>query len=276
MKRKLRSKNFKQLKTNLSIFLFLISLLTFSQTPQTTTNSEIANVLVYSFFDEQVDLSASPQKTNYAINLVDDDVNTDWAAQSETGDELILNLGGAQDLAEIQYLTVTKSPSYQFQIWVSTDTDPDLASSYTNIYPSAGNLLSNQDNTYLQFNDFGTISGARFVKIKCFGRSDSSWNTISELKFYSTATASVKENELSGFTMYPNPSSNSFYLSNLSNKVSNIQILSLDGKIILSKSINSFNNKLEIDSSFLETGVYLIKLSDLSSNLNASKMLVIQ
>ena len=281
MKTKLLSKNLKQQKAYLSISLFLISLFTYSQEPLPTSNTLINGVTVYSFFDEQVDLTVDPPKENYAINLVDDNPDTDWAAQSTTGEELILNLGGAYDLAEIQHLTVLKQFPYEFQIWVSTDTDPD-ADVYVNAFPSAGNLQSHfgpsgTEIIYKSF-DLGVITGATYVKIKCYGRvgEGSAWNTISELKFYSSPTASVEDNELSGFSLYPNPANNSFTLSDLSHKVNNLQIISLEGKVISSKSIESFENNLTIDTSFLANGVYLVKLSDTTSNLNTAKMIVIQ
>ena len=272
MKTKLHLKNFKQKNAYLTITLLLVSVITFSQEPVATSNTEITGVTLNFFFDEQVDIPAG--KENYAINMLDNNPDTDWAGESDTGGELIFDLGGTFDLAEIQHLTVTKTPSYEFQIWVSTTGVAE--GDFTNVYPSASNLLSNQDNTYLQFNDFGTISGATYVKIKCYGRSDSAWNTISELKFYSETTASVKENELSGFSLYPNPANNSLYLSDLSNKVDKVQIVSLEGKVISSRVIDSFEKNLSIDTSSLANGIYIVNLSDATKNLNASKMIVIQ
>ncbi|GGZ75251.1 T9SS type A sorting domain-containing protein [Algibacter mikhailovii] len=274
MRTKLHSKNFKQKNTYLAFALCLVSLFTFAQDPVDTSNTEITGVSVNFYFDQQVDIPAG--KENYAANAVDNDPDTDWAAESSDprGEALILDLGGGYDLAEIQYLTVTKSPSYQFQLWVST-TGVEEAD-FTNIYPSAGNLLTNQDNTYLQFKDFTPIAGAKYVKVKCYGRSDSPWNTLSEIKFYSTATASVKDNELSGFTLSPNPANSFFTLSNLNNKVNNVQILSLEGKLISSQSFDGFSKKLTIDTANLANGVYVVKLSDAAKSLNASKLMVIQ
>ena len=274
MNTKLLSKKNRLIKISLSIAMFFVSLMIFSQDPVATTNTEISGITLHYFFDEQVD--PPNNKFNYAANLIDDDPDTDWAAQSNTGEEIIFDLGGAYDLTEIQHLTVTKIPSYEFQLWVSTDSDPDNTGAYVNLYPSAGNILSNQDNTYLQFNDFGTIVGVRYIKFKAYGRSDSSWNTASEVKFYTVPTASVDENELSGFSLYPNPADEFLVLNDLNNAVNKIEIISLDGKLVSSKTIEDLVDEMRIDTSFLENGMYIIKLSDTVKNISASKMIAVQ
>ena len=274
MTTKLLSKTFKQLKAYSSIALLLICSIAYAQDPVATSNTEITGVTVYSFFDEQVDIPAG--KENYATNIVDNDPDSDWAAQSTTGGELIFNLGGEYELVELQHLTVAKSFAYEFEIFISTNTDPDVTGDYTKLL-GAGNQQSNLDATYKSF-DLGTNSGVRYVKLKCYGRvgEGSAWNTISELKFYSTATTSVKENELSGFKLYPNPSNNSFFLNDLNSTVNNIQILSLEGKVISTLPLDGFDKELTVDTSFLANGVYLVKLSDTTRNLNATKMIVVK
>lgn len=267
MKTKLHSKKFKQTKAFFSIALFLVSLISFSQEPLATSNTEITGVTCTFAFDEE---NIPPDKVNIKENSVDNDPTTGWAGFGDTGGEIIFDLGGAYELLELQYLAPTKSVAYAFQVLVSTD-----GVNYT--YPlGMVNQLSNLDNTYKSF-DLGTNVGVTHVKLECYGRpGDSQWNTIREIKFYSTATASVKDNELSGFALYPNPANNSFFLSDLNNAVNNVQIVSLDGKVISSKTVDGFEKELTVDTSFLANGVYLLKLSDTTRNLNASKMLVIQ
>ncbi|BAO77414.1 hypothetical protein WPG_3184 [Winogradskyella sp. PG-2] len=89
----------------------------------------------------------------------------------------------------------------------------------------------------MQFNDFGTITGVRYIKFKAYGRSDSPWNTVSEIRFYTVPTASVDDNELSGFLLHPNPVDESLILKDLNNTVNKVDIIGLDGKLIMTKTI---------------------------------------
>ncbi|KGL62776.1 T9SS type A sorting domain-containing protein [Polaribacter sp. Hel1_85] len=110
--------------------------------------------------------------------------------------------------------------------------------------------------------------------IKCYGRSDSTWNTISELGFYKEGTtASTISNELSQISLYPIPANHQLNLKNLSNKVSKIEIFNLLGKKLITSKIEKTN--LSINTSNLASGMYLVKLSDIN-NVSASKMIVVQ
>lgn len=154
---------------------------------------------------------------------------------------------------------------------------------YTDVYGGALQQ-SNLDATYKQFVLPSVQTAVTHVKLICFGRvnasteaNTSAWNTISELKFYlEGSTASLKDNELSGASFYPNPANNSLFLSNFSDKANKVQVVSLEGKVILSRNINSLEKDITIDTSLLANGIYLVKLSDTTRNLNDSKMIVIQ
>ncbi|WP_282122776.1 T9SS type A sorting domain-containing protein [Algibacter mikhailovii] len=277
MRTKLHSKSFKQKNTYFAFALCLVSLFTFAQDPVDTSNTEITGATVTFAFDEE---NNPPDKVNLKEGILDDNVDTDWAGNlnNSFGEaSIIIDLGGTYDLAEIQYLTVAKDDPYAFQLLVSTN-----GADYTDVY--GGDLQqSNIDATYKQFVLPSTQTGATHVKLICFGRIDatteanrSAWNTISELKLYAESTASLKDNELSGFTLSPNPANSFFTLSNLNNKVNNVQILSLEGKLISSQSFDGFSKKLTIDTANLANGVYVVKLSDAAKSLNASKLMVIQ
>lgn len=273
MKTKLLSKKITQQTAFFTIALFLVSLMTFAQ--NSTSNDFIAGVTAFSAFAEE---NVPPDKVNLKEGAVDGDEATKWAGQSsgDRGEALILDLGGSYDLAEVQYLTVN-AKTYQFQIWVS-DSGTDEGD-FENAFPDVaapGYLLTNSDATYKSFILPETVFGAKYVMIKNYGRSDSSWNTIVELGFYSEGTASTKENELSGFSLYPNPAKNSFTLGNLSNKVNKVEVVNLLGKVVLSRTIDSFGKKQAIDTSFLANGLYLVKLSDTAGSLSASKKMLIQ
>ncbi|WP_067149678.1 T9SS type A sorting domain-containing protein [Pseudotamlana agarivorans] len=274
MKTKLHQNRTNHHRLHFTYLFILFSLFAFSQTPVATTNTLISGVSVASVWHEEI----TGGKTNYAINVLDGDPATNWAGQSaammaDRGEPFIFDLGGTYDLAELQYLTVTRTPPYEFQIWVSTNTES--TGDFVNVYPGQGNHFSATDNTYKSFT-FTPIAGAKYVMLKCYGRSDSFWNTISELLFYSASTASVEDNELSGFALYPNPAKYSFTLSNLSDKVAKVQVVDLLGKSVLTKTIDSFSKELSINTSNLVNGIYLVRLSGASGGLSASRKMVVQ
>lgn len=76
------------------------------------------------------------------------------------------------------------------------------------------------------------------------------------LYVYRDATASVENNKLLGFSMYPNPTSN---ILNISAKetIQNAQIFNVLGKEVMNLNINK--NSESIDISSLSSGIYLIK-----------------
>lgn len=73
---------------------------------------------------------------------------------------------------------------------------------------------------------------------------------------YREATASVNNNELLGFSMYPNPASNRLHVS-AKETIQNADIFNVLGKKVMSLDINK--NSESIDVSNLTSGIYLVK-----------------
>ena len=268
MKPTLHLKNFNQKSAYLGIAFFLVAIAGFAQEPLPTTNTVITGVTVESVWDEEI----TDSKDNNAGNAIDGDVDTDWAGQgtegNNTGGDFIFDLNGSYDLAEIQYLTVTKSPAYEFQIWVSTSGTAE--GDFTNVYDDT-NLEANLDNTYKSFS-FGPIAGATFVKIKCYGRSDSAWSTISEILFYESGTASVKDNDFAQyFSLYPNPAANFINIVSKSVEVTKVQVYNVTGQLVIDQA--GLVNK-GVDVSTLSRGVYVLKLT--SADNQYSKRIMIE
>lgn len=265
----------KQKKAYFSVLIFLLAFNTNAQeTPVTTSNTEITTGIVVEFaFDEEV----TDTKENVKERITDNDPDTDWAGNlgNATGEaSIIINLGAAYDLAEIQYLTVAKDDPYGFQLLVSTTGKAD--GDFTDVYAGA-KQQSNIDGTYKQFVLPSVQSGAKYIKLICFGRinasteaNTSAWNTISELKFYTEgSTASTINNELSQVSLYPSPTNNQLNILDYNDKVSKIEIFNLLGKKVISSSSQTIN------TSNLANGIYLVKLSDVN-NISATKKIVIQ
>lgn len=269
-------KLFNNKKTYLILSFLLVSLTMFSQDPVTTNNTEITTVTANFAFDEEV----TDTKNNVIGRAVDGDPDTDWAGNlgNASGEaSLIFDLGGAFDLAEIQYLTVAKSDPYAFQLLVSTSgTD---SGDFTDVYGGALQQ-SNLDATYKQFVLPSVQTGVTYVKLICFGRINASteantsqWNTISELKFYKEgAVASTINNKLSQVSLYPSPANNELFINDLDGKVNRIEIYNVLGKKVLEKSLSASSQAL--NTSNLANGMYLVKLSDANNNSATKKIIV--
>jgi hypothetical protein len=69
---------------------------------------------------------------------------------------------------------------------------------------------------------------------------------------------STNENVFETLVHYPNPVKNSFFISNKSFEIQELDVMDLSGKTIMSKKINAF--KSEIDFSSLHYGIYFVKI----------------
>jgi hypothetical protein len=77
--------------------------------------------------------------------------------------------------------------------------------------------------------------------------------------YFSTENSlSVREFNKSKFSIYPNPTSNSWQFSSVDNKISKIELYDIHGRLI--KTVPSNNNSLVMDGSSLNTGVYIAKV----------------
>lgn len=151
---------------------------------------------------------------------------------------------------------------------------------FTDVYGGAIQQ-SNIDATFKQFILPTVQSGAKYVKLICFGRinatteaNTSGWNTIREIKFYKEGTtASTLSNELSQISLYPSLANNQLSFKDFNGKISKIEIYNVLGKKIITANIT--NSIQSINTSNLVNGMYLVKLSD-ENNISATKKIIIQ
>jgi hypothetical protein len=106
--------------------------------------------------------------------------------------------------------------------------------------------------------------------------STETWGKIDDVRVLPASVSASSENNLVGekFTVYPNPASEKI-LINTKNSAENIsvQILTLQGKEVLHKALNTQkNNTLTI--SHLETGVYFIQIQNNSGVIATQKLLI--
>lgn len=71
---------------------------------------------------------------------------------------------------------------------------------------------------------------------------------------------SVSNEEIEGFSFYPNPVNNGkLFINTLNNSTKNVELFSILGKRVLS---NTFNKNISIDVANLNSGLYLLKVTD--------------
>lgn len=277
----------KQTKNYLRVTLLFATLMVNAQEmPVATDNIEIAGVTVESFYLEEG--ATQPDKNTFAIHLLDNDPDTNWAATTAdfTTDEtfIVIDLEKAVTLTEVQLLTLSKDDPYAYDIFVST-TGLD-AGDFTDAFTASekgvsGYLESNLDATYNSFVLPTEVEGARYVKIFCYGRpalnaNGSVFTTISELKFYSSdATASTRDNTLSQALVYPNPVKDVLNVTNLNGKVNKVDVVSLEGKVVISKEVKNSSEDLSLDTSKLVSGMYFLNFSNTAAKSNASRTIIV-
>lgn len=233
-------------------------------------------VTIHSFSKEEVNLSATPPKENYAVNTLDKNMTSVWAADDGDvlsvdykgdGEYIIYDLGSNHSLNFIQFNTTNKSDSFGIQIWVST-TGTD-SSDFSMILPTSGDLLLTATNT-TEFNKYDVDANARYVKLLGYGRFNnagdtrtSKWTAIGEIEFYGDAVLSVNDFEFNkNVLVYPVPAKDILYIKNTNQPIKEITLYTIDGRKILAKNLPNTTYNSSLDISLLKSGLYIIKIND--------------
>ena len=242
-------------------------------------------VTVDSFSKEEVN---GTTKFNYAVNTLDKDNGTVWAADDGAilagdykgdGEYIIYDLGSIHNLDLIQFSTTNKSDAFGFQVWVST-TGTDV-SDFSMALPTSGDLLLTVTST-IDFNQYIIDADARYVKLLGYGRFNSAgdtrvsqWNAVGEIEFYGSQSLSINDYDSEKtFLMYPNPAKTELYINSKRASINTVAIYSLDGRKVFEKPISNPTNDIKLDVSTLENGTYLINLSD-KLNSSQSKIFIV-
>ncbi len=255
------------------------------------TGLEDDPVTVFAFSQEEVDLNANPPKTNYAVNTLDKDTDTQWTASDGSiliddfkgdGEYVIYDLGSNYDLDMIQIATDDKPDPYGFQIWVSTTGTAD--EDFTKIIPAQSGLqITTTTGTRVDFDQYEVNAEARYVKLLSFGRFNtagtsrvSAWTNITEIEFFGTQSLSV---DSVGFeqqiTPYPNPVQQMLNVKvTEASSVRGYELYALDGRLILEAQPKMNNSIFQIDVSKLEHGTYVLKLNSAAGQTLSKKIIV--
>ncbi|RFN58924.1 T9SS type A sorting domain-containing protein [Marixanthomonas ophiurae] len=74
---------------------------------------------------------------------------------------------------------------------------------------------------------------------------------------YSNTQLSVSENEITSFKIYPNPVSETLFISSENNTIENISVFSINGQVVLSEK----SNTNQLDVSTLSNGLYFVEIA---------------
>ena len=102
--------------------------------------------------------------------------------------------------------------------------------------------------------DLSTMSGFKEFGVTADNLKNEVW--YDNLYVYRAATASVENNELLGFSMFPNPASDRLHIS-AKETIQNADIFNVLGKKVMSVDVN--DTKTSINISNLSSGIYLVK-----------------
>ena len=246
-------------------------------------------VSIHSFSKEQVDLGATPPKTNYAANTLDKDTGNQWTADDGAlvdaikgdGEYIIYDLGSEYELDLIQIGTDDKSDAYGIQILVSS-TGADPSDFTMMVLPTAGDLeFTTKTGTRDEFDQYELTATARYIKLIGYGRfnsardnRESAWTNITEIEFYGSVGLSLSEvDSKNNILFYPVPARDQLHIKSLNHTLNKIQIYSIDGRKIIEKNVNTFSQELSLDTSSLVSGAYIVNVSN--GNQTMSKMIII-
>lgn len=242
-----------------------------------------APVTIHSYSKQQ----DTDGKTNFATKALDKNFSTQWTADDGDllsgdykgdGEFLIFDLNDEYQLDLIQIATDDKSDAYGLQIWTSTT--GTNSSDFVKLLPTSNDLMiTTTTGTRTDFDTYQVSQNARYVKLIGFGRFNadgnsrkSVWTNITEVEFYgestSLSTDTFNENKIS---IYPIPADHELSISSKLN-IKNIEVFSLDGKLILSKETTDSAAEITLDTSKISNGIYLIRFTN-ENGLNESKLI---
>ncbi|WP_338377359.1 T9SS type A sorting domain-containing protein [uncultured Flavobacterium sp.] len=133
----------------------------------------------------------------------------------------------------------------------------------------------NGSNNLTSFSCYPVTNQARYVKIVGNGQTaGSDWNSITEIEFYGSSALTTENFQNNNLVVYPNPVQDILHIENKVNSFKNINLYSIDGKLLLSKSFDSPINTYDLTVSNFQKGTYLVKIEDIN-NKSTSKMIII-
>ena len=118
-----------------------------------------------------------------------------------------------------------------------------------------------------EFNQFELDANARYIKLIGFGRFNSAgderksiWSAVGEIEFYKASTLSVNENRIiNKISFFPVPFKELLNIKSGQDPIEKVIIYNITGKKVFEKKLNKPLLKLNLNLSFLDNGLYIVK-----------------
>jgi hypothetical protein len=239
-------------------FLFKVTAFQTGSSPDTTDGGYFAIVASNNSFQTRIWVRPNPDTsgTTYDIGFGSESSNPPFSTSTYNLNDVLL------------IVTSYNVDTREINLWINPD-----ASTFENAAPTATLTSTDGDTT-------PPSSINSFIL-----RQDSSNETptieMDELRIATSwaevtpkePTASINQNEIEGFAVYPNPvESKTFKLSSASITTKTVQIFNVLGKEVYSTKVNGTNNDIDVAS--LNAGIYILKV--LENGRMASKKLIIK
>ncbi|UXP32203.1 Ig-like domain-containing protein [Reichenbachiella agarivorans] len=194
---------------------------------------------------------SSEQSTNPASNLVDDDPDSRWSAQTYP-EWVRVDLGAVYTINSTEVICYGDR-AYQYEVEVSTD-----GSSYTQIVNRSSNTTGGS-NTSPITDTFASVN-ARYVRITVTGAADYSgdWASIEEFRVFGYANSNARvspDTAIESVWFGPNPATNFVNIGG-ANDYHTLKVFDQLGRTVINQSLDGS----AINVSQLDPGVYYFRL----------------
>jgi len=215
----------------------------------------------------EVEASSQQEPDNTKDKTLDKDLGTRWSAQG-VGETITYNLGEVYTISLVK-IAVHKGTDRFTYFDIATSTN---GVDYTTI-------LENQSNsgTSNGLENYELNAEAKYVRIIGGGNSASDWNSITEVEIFGTNSfvLSIGENILERISLYPNPASDRLFFNNVEGNFNKALLFDLKGRKVLDKTISGNEKNVVLDLSLLNTGLYILQLSN-SIELVSEKIMILR
>lgn len=157
----------------------------------------------------------------------------------------------------ISYWYKSEGTQFKFRHWGQFRNDSAaISGTFENFQPAGYNEIGTTEWTKVVVSETAP-AGATKLRVNFRNYSNSSAAHIDNVIVYQGEPASVKQNDIAGLMIYPNPANDVVTISSNAYAAKNIEIFDVTGKKVLATS--TFGS---VDISALNTGVYLLKVEE--------------
>ncbi len=211
---------------------------------------------------------------NSLVEIVDSDNDQGneitWLSNLMYPTDNAILLAGASTTSFDASAVTNENPSLSFDsecnVWKTT--------SYTPLYENA--LSTGTVNQDIEGQERPNISnpGADHYSLESVRYSPLSPEDVGPNAYEDFNTSNANLHELGQTLLYPVPTNNILYLDNIDPKTKTVEILNLDGQIILSNKNNNSLNELSINTSKLLNGIHIVRLIKKDNNSHSQKIII--